>query len=78
MPASVCLTRKIRARAAGNGAAKHEWKNSFDNYTCQNLSLCLFLVAKNKSWRCAVWAVQFFNANSTHPSCLQDFFGDAS
>jgi hypothetical protein len=43
-----------------------------------NISLFLFLVAKNKSWRCAVWAVQFFNANSTHPSCLQDFFGDAS
>jgi hypothetical protein len=38
MPASVCLTRKIRA---GNGAAKHEWKNSFDNYTCQHLSLSL-------------------------------------
>jgi len=41
MPASVCLTRKIRARAAGNRAAKHEWKNSFDNYTCQHLSLSL-------------------------------------
>jgi hypothetical protein len=71
MPARVCLTSKIRARGWKWSSTKHEWKNSFDNYT-------LFLVAKINSWRCAVWAVQFFNANSTHPSCLQDFFGDAS